>query len=235
MSMYMSQYTTFSRTSFFLIPLFFQCVLFEPKLKTVPDAYVREEVMNEEQKTAVKVIKQKIITLNAEISLLKKNNEINAQTLKISRAKIHRHAAQRDLLNEKEKLALVKDDSVNAKRYLDESQTSELERSKEETRTQGWLQKQSEDMAFFNMKEAMLSEAIAELELVRAEIAIKYQEFQGKNNKDPEYIEKTNYDKQYNDRKADTRKKTTEWEKVKNATTKLPKVNLEDTYLDELK
>ncbi len=235
MSMYMSKYTLFSRTSFFLILVFFQCVLFEPKLKTVPDAYVREEVMNEEQKNAVKILKQKIVTLSTEINALKKNSEINGQSLKISKAKIGRHIATRDLLSEKEKLALIKDDSINAKRYLDESQTADLEKAKEETRFQTWTQKQAEDSAFLQMKEAIQSELIAELELVRAEIAIKYQEFQGKTSKDPDYIEKPKYDAQYNTRKTEARKKTAEWEKIKNSAIKLPKVNLEDTYSDEPK
>ncbi len=235
MSMYMSKYTLISRTSFFLILVFFQCVLFEPKLKTVPDAYVREEVMNEEQKNAVKVLKQKIVALNTEITALKKVSEVNAQTLKIARAKIIRHAATRDLLSEKEKLSLIKDDSVNAKRYLDESQTADLEKAKEETRLQAWTQKQTEDTAFLQMKEATQSELIAELELVRAEIAVKYQEFQGKTSKDPDFVEKQKYDLQYNTRKAETRKKTADWERIKNNATKLPKVNLEDTYLDETK
>lgn len=233
--MYMSKYTLISRTSFFLILVFFQCVLFEPKLKTVPDAYVREEVMNEEQKNAVKVLKQKIVALNTEITALKKVSEVNAQTLKIARAKIIRHAATRDLLSEKEKLSLIKDDSVNAKRYLDESQTADLEKAKEETRLQAWTQKQTEDTAFLQMKEATQSELIAELELVRAEIAVKYQEFQGKTSKDPDFVEKQKYDLQYNTRKAETRKKTADWERIKNNATKLPKVNLEDTYLDETK
>ncbi|TGL63989.1 hypothetical protein EHQ58_00080 [Leptospira ognonensis] len=231
----MSKYTLISRTSFFLILVFFQCVLFEPKLKTVPDAYVREEVMNEEQKNAVKVLKQKIVALNTEITALKKVSEVNAQTLKIARAKIIRHAATRDLLSEKEKLSLIKDDSVNAKRYLDESQTADLEKAKEETRLQAWTQKQTEDTAFLQMKEATQSELIAELELVRAEIAVKYQEFQGKTSKDPDFVEKQKYDLQYNTRKAETRKKTADWERIKNNATKLPKVNLEDTYLDETK
>ena len=235
MSMYMSKYTLISRTSFFLILVFFQCLLFEPKLKTVPDAYVREEVMNEEQKNAVKVLKQKIVALNTEITALKKVSEVNAQTLKISKTKIIRHAATRDLLSEKEKLSLIKDDSVNAKRYLDESQTADLEKAKEETRLQAWTQKQTEDSAFLQMKEATQSELIAELELVRAEIAVKYQEFQGKTSKDPDYVEKQKYDLQYNSRKAETRKKTADWERIKNTATKLPKVNLEDTYLDDTK
>lgn len=233
--MYMSKYTLISRTSFFLILVFFQCLLFEPKLKTVPDAYVREEVMNEEQKNAVKVLKQKIVALNTEITALKKVSEVNAQTLKISKTKIIRHAATRDLLSEKEKLSLIKDDSVNAKRYLDESQTADLEKAKEETRLQAWTQKQTEDSAFLQMKEATQSELIAELELVRAEIAVKYQEFQGKTSKDPDYVEKQKYDLQYNSRKAETRKKTADWERIKNTATKLPKVNLEDTYLDDTK
>ncbi|WP_246046985.1 hypothetical protein [Leptospira ognonensis] len=201
----------------------------------MPDAYVREEVMNEEQKNAVKVLKQKIVALNTEITALKKVSEVNAQTLKIARAKIIRHAATRDLLSEKEKLSLIKDDSVNAKRYLDESQTADLEKAKEETRLQAWTQKQTEDTAFLQMKEATQSELIAELELVRAEIAVKYQEFQGKTSKDPDFVEKQKYDLQYNTRKAETRKKTADWERIKNNATKLPKVNLEDTYLDETK
>gem|GEM_PF-1620849 len=233
--MYMSQYTTFSRTSFFLILVFFQCVLFEPKLKTVPDAYVREEVMNEEQKNAVKILKQKVVSLNTEITGLKKVSEITTQTLKISKTKMAKHAATRDLLSEKEKLALIKDDSTNAKRYLDESQTADLEKSKEETRYQTWLQKQTEDNAFLQMKEATLSEFIAELELVRSEIAVKYQEFQGKTSKDPDFVDKQKYEIQYNSRKAETRKKTADWERIKNNQVKLPKVNLEETYLDENK
>jgi hypothetical protein len=235
MSMYMSKFNPFYRTVFFLILVFFQCVLFEPKLKTVPDAYVREEVMNEEQKNAVKVLKQKTIALNTEITGLKKNNEINLQSLRISKAKSLKHAAARDLLREKEKLALIKDDSATAKRYLDESQTADLEKSKEETRYQAWTQKQVEDDAFFQMKEAMLSESIAELELVRAEIAVKYQEFQGKSAKDPDYVDKQKYELQYNGRKSDTRKKTADWERIKNSAVKLPKVNIEDTYLEDIK
>jgi hypothetical protein len=201
----------------------------------VPDTYVREEVMNEEQKNAVKILKQKIVALNTEINGLKKVNEVNVQTLKISKAKITRHIATRDLLSEKEKLALIKDESTNAKRYLDDSQTADLEKAKEETRFQAWSQKQIEDNSFLQMKEATMSELIAELELVRAEIAVKYQEFQGKTSKDPDFVDKLKYDQQYNSRKAETRKKTADWERLKNNAPKLPKVNLEDTYQEDTK
>jgi hypothetical protein len=235
MSMYMSPYPIFSRTSFFLFLVFFQCVLFEPKLNTVPDAFVREEVMNEEQKNAVKVLKQKVVALNTETTALKKNNEVNGQSIKISKAKIAKHSATSTLLREKEKLFLIKDDSNNAKRMLDEAKASDLEKSKEETRRETWMQKQAEDMAFSQMKEAQLAEVIAELELVRAEIAVKYQEFQGKTVKDVDFVDKTKFDAQYNGKKADTRRKTAEWERIKNNAAKLPKVNLEDTHLEENK
>ncbi|GBF49221.1 hypothetical protein LPTSP4_07310 [Leptospira ryugenii] len=204
-------------------------------MTTVPDAYVREEVMNEEQKTAVKAIKQRIISLNSEINALKKTIEVNAQSIRISKSKIQKHIASKDLANEKEKLALIKEDPSLAKRYLDESQSAELERGKEESRLQAWNQKQSEDQANLKLKEATLSEAIAELELVRSEIGIKYQEFQGKTTKDPEYIDKTKFDTQYNERKSETRRRTAEWEKIKNSAPKIPKINIEDTYSDEIK
>ncbi|WP_246052180.1 hypothetical protein [Leptospira idonii] len=186
--------------------------------------------MNEEQKSAIKVIKQRIITLKNEIATQKKTNEITSQSIKISKAKIAKHTSQRDLLKEKEKLSLIKDESSNAKRYLDESQAADLEKQKEETRYLTWIQKEKEDIAFLQMKEAMLSENIAELELVRAEVAVKFQESQGKVPSDPEFVKKEIFETQYSSRKSDSRRKTTEWERVKNEAAKLPKINLEDTY-----
>ncbi|WP_109019724.1 hypothetical protein [Leptospira kobayashii] len=216
----------------FVLVVFSRCALFEPKLTTVPDPLVREEVMNEEQKNASKVLKQKVVALKNEVSSQKKTNELTSQSIKISKSKILKHSAVSSLLREKEKLALLKDDSQGAKRYLDEAQSSDLEKSKEETRLLVWIQKEKEDTAYLAMKESLLSESIAELELVRAEIAVKFQESQGKTPKDEDFIKKQTFESQYGNRKTETRKKTADWERVKNEAQKLPKVNIEDTLED---
>lgn len=216
----------------FLLLVFSNCVLFEPKINTVPDAYVRDEVMNEEQKNASKALKTKIIQLKNEISAQRKTNDLTKQAIKISQAKIQKHAASRDVSREKEKYYLLKDDSATSKKFLDESQSFELERAKEETRFLVWTQKEKEDIAFLNAKEATLAEIIAELELVRAEIAVKFQESQGKTATDPDYIKKEEYESQYADRKSDARRKYSEYEKVKTEAPSLPKVNLEDSFDD---
>ncbi|BDA78751.1 hypothetical protein LPTSP3_g16810 [Leptospira kobayashii] len=188
--------------------------------------------MNEEQKNASKVLKQKVVALKNEVSSQKKTNELTSQSIKISKSKILKHSAVSSLLREKEKLALLKDDSQGAKRYLDEAQSSDLEKSKEETRLLVWIQKEKEDTAYLAMKESLLSESIAELELVRAEIAVKFQESQGKTPKDEDFIKKQTFESQYGNRKTETRKKTADWERVKNEAQKLPKVNIEDTLED---
>ncbi|WP_411822552.1 hypothetical protein [Leptospira sp. 'Mane'] len=223
-----------SHATVFVLVVFSQCALFEPKLSTVPDPLVREEVMNEEQKNATKVLKQKVVVLKNEVTSQKKTNELTSQSIKISKSKISKHSSVSALLREKEKLSLLKDDSTNAKRYLDEAQGSDLEKSKEETRLLVWIQKEKEDIAYLSMKESMLSESIAELELVRAEIAVKFQESQGKTPKDEDFIKKQTFEAQYGDRKTETRRRTAEWERIKNEAQKLPKVNIEDT-LDDTK
>jgi hypothetical protein len=228
----MSARVPFLKTNLFLLLLFSQCVLFEPKISKVPDAYVREEVMNSEQKNATKILTDKIIKLNNEVTNQRKANALTSQAIKISQSKVTKHAAERDLKRAKESYFTLKEDQVSAKRYLEESQAVELERAKEETRYKTWVQKEKEDKAFLEMKEAALGELIAELELVRSEIAVKFQESQGKTPADPEYIKKEIYETQYAEKKSDTRRRLSDWERIKTEAPSLPKVNLEDSFDD---
>ncbi|MDF3818798.1 hypothetical protein P3G55_02740 [Leptospira sp. 96542] len=200
----------------------------------MPDVYVRDEVMNEEQKNATKTLKTKIVQMKNEVASQRKLNALTSQSIKISNQKMTKHIAERDLAREKEKYSLLKDDAVQAKRYLDEGQSFDLERAKEESRLKTWIQKEKEDVAYLEMKEAVLSELIAEHELVRAEIAVKFQESQGKTPEAPDYIKKENFVSQYAERKSDARRKTSDWERVKTEAPVLPKVNLEDSF-DESK
>lgn len=216
----------------FLLLVFSNCVLFEPKISTVPDAYVREEVMNEEQKAATKVLKQKVIQLKNEGTQQRKLNSLTNQSIQISKSKVAKHAADRDLSRDKEKYFLLKDDPTQAKRYLEDSQNHEMERAKEETRMNVWIQKEKEDTAFLEAKEAALAETIAELELVRAEIAVKFQESQGKTPEDKDYIKKEEYEAQYADRKSEARRKVSDLERIRTEAPKLPKVNLEDSFYE---
>ncbi|EKJ85452.1 hypothetical protein [Leptospira meyeri] len=220
------------KTNLFLILVFSQCVLFEPKINKVPDAYVRDEVMNAEQKNATRVLTDRIIKLNNEVSAQRKANTLTAQAIKISQTKVAKHSAQRDLARSKETYFVLKEDSATSKRYLEESQGHELERAKEETRYKTWVQKEKEDKAYLEMKEAALGELIAELELVRSEIAVKFQESQGKTPADPEYIKKEIYETQYAEKKSDARRRVSDWERVKAEAPSLPKVNLEDSFDD---
>ncbi|MCZ8343701.1 MAG: hypothetical protein O9301_11755 [Leptospira sp.] len=216
----------------FLLLVFSNCVLFEPKISTVPDAYVREEVMNEEQKTATKVLKQKVIQFKNEVTQQRKLNSLTNQSIQISKAKVAKHSADRDLSRDKEKYFLLKDDPTQAKRYLEDSQNHEMERAKEETRMNVWIQKEKEDIAYLEAKEAALAETIAELELVRSEIAVKFQESQGKTPEDKDYIKKEEYESQYADRKSEARRKVSELERIRTEAPKLPKVNLEDSFYE---
>lgn len=220
------------KTNLFLLLVFSQCVLFEPKISKVPDAYVRDEVMNSEQKNATRVLTDKIIKLNNEVSAQRKANTLTGQAIKISQSKVTKHSSQRDLARTKETYFVLKEDSAASKRYLEESLGHELERAKEETRYKTWVQKEKEDKAYLEMKEAALGELIAELELVRSEIAVKFQESQGKTPTDPEYIKKEIYETQYAEKKSDARRRVSDWERVKTEAPSLPKVNLEDSFDD---
>ncbi|EMY69735.1 hypothetical protein EHQ95_14425 [Leptospira vanthielii] len=220
------------KTNLFLLLVFSQCVLFEPKISKVPDAYVRDEVMNTEQKNATRVLTDKIIKLNNEVSAQRKANTLTAQAIKISQSKVTKHNSQHELARAKETYFVLKEDSAASKRYLEESQGHELERAKEETRYKTWIQKEKEDKAYLEMKEAALGELIAELELVRSEIAVKFQESQGKTPADPEYIKKEIYETQYAEKKSDARRRVSDWERVKTEAPSLPKVNLEDSFDD---
>lgn len=228
----MSARVPFLKTNLFLLLFFSQCVLFEPKINKVPDAYVREEVMNSEQKNATKILTEKIIKLNNEVVSQRKANALTNQAIKISQAKVNKHAAERDLKRTKESYFTLKEDQTSAKRYLEESQMHELERAKEETRYKTWVQKEKEDKAYLEMKEAALGEMIAELELVRSEIAVKFQESQGKTPADPEYIKKEIYETQYAEKKSEARRRLSDWERTKTEAPSLPKVNLEDSFDD---
>lgn len=220
------------KTNLFLLLVFSQCVLFEPKINKVPDAYVRDEVMNAEQKNATRVLTDRIIKLNNEVSAQRKANTLTTQAIKISQSKVTKHSAQRDLARNKETYFVLREDSATSKRYLEESQAHELECAKEETRYKTWVQKEKEDKAYLEMKEAALGELIAELELVRSEIAVKFQESQGKTPADPEYIKKEIYETQYAEKKSDARRRVSDWERVKTEAPSLPKVNLEDSFDD---
>ncbi|WP_233440767.1 hypothetical protein [Leptospira biflexa] len=188
--------------------------------------------MNSEQKNATKILTDKIIKLNNEVTNQRKANALTSQAIKISQSKVTKHAAERDLKRSKESYFTLKEDQVSAKRYLEESQAVELERAKEETRYKTWVQKEKEDKAYLEMKEAALGELIAELELVRSEIAVKFQESQGKTPADPEYIKKEIYETQYAEKKSDTRRRLSDWERIKTEAPSLPKVNLEDSFDD---
>jgi hypothetical protein len=67
--------------------VFTQCVLFEPKINTVPDEYVQEKTMSTSDKEAIDKLNLKVISLNNDITKQKKLNTINEQSLQISNSK----------------------------------------------------------------------------------------------------------------------------------------------------
>lgn len=191
--------------------------------------------MNEEQKNATKATKQKIINSRAEILVLKKGNEITAQSIKLSQAKIKKHLNDRDFFREKDILLKIQSENSTSKKYWDESMIADNERAKEENRYLGWTQKLKEDEALLKFKEASLAESMAEYELIRAEIAAKYQDSLGVEPSKENYIKKTDYDAQFVEKRSETRRRYADWEKTKAEAVQTSKVILEDTYLDEHK
>lgn len=214
----------------FLLLVFSQCALFEPKIATVPEAYVREEVMTSEQKNAITILKSKVVQMKNEVSALRKSNALTTQSILVSYAKMQKHAAERDLAKEKEAYYLLKEEPNLAKKWHEEKQSAELERAKEETRWKTWIQKEKEDKSLLVMREASLGEFISELELVKAEVAVKFQENQGKSSADPDFLQKAMFESQYSERKSEARRKLSEYERTKAEAISLPKVNLEDSF-----
>ncbi len=220
---------------FFVLAVFWNCAVFEPRWKTVPDPLVREDFMNEEQKNAIKATKQKIINSRAEINTLKKSNDVTAQSIKLSQAKVKKHFQDRDYFREKDILIKIQNENNTSKKYWDESMISDNERAKEENRLIGWTQKLKEDEALLRFKEASLAESMAEHELIRAEVAAKYQDSLGVEPGKENYVKKTDYDAQFVEKRSETRRRYAEWEKTKSEAVQTSKVTLEDTYLDEHK
>lgn len=220
---------------FFVLAVFWNCAVFEPRWKTVPDPLVREDFMNEEQKNAIKATKQKIINSRAEINTLKKSNDVTAQSIKLSQAKVKKHFQDRDYFREKDVLIKIQNENNTSKKYWDESMISDNERAKEENRLIGWTQKLKEDEALLRFKEASLAESMAEHELIRSEIAAKYQDSLGVEPGKENYVKKTDYDAQFVEKRSETRRRYAEWEKTKSEAVQTSKVTLEDTYLDEHK
>ncbi|WP_411822368.1 hypothetical protein [Leptospira sp. 'Mane'] len=207
--------------------------MFEPKINTVPDAFVQDRLLNEDQKNSIHVLNDNVVQLKNDVVAQKKANEVTTQTIQISKKKIINHISKTDLLKDKEKLALIKEDNETAKRYLNEVKISESEKADEEIRLKTWTQKVKEDNAYYQLLEAKLSEKIAELELMRAGIAVTFQESAGKSPKEKDFITKEKFNTQHTKTIADTRKKQSEWDRVKTETLKLPKVNLDKTYTDD--
>lgn len=217
--------------SFFILLVFWNCAVFEPKWKTVPESLVREEYANPEQQNALKATKQRILNLRQEIQIHKRQMEFNHLALQLSQSKTNKHSQDRDFYLKKEALFQMKGDSQSTKRNFDEAQQAEQEKSKEETRKDLWSHKILEDEATLIFKEAELAEALAEHEKIKSEVAIHYQDTIGINPKAPDYIQKIEYDSQWIKRKNETRRRNSELSKIRSqGPNPLTSVKLEDTY-----
>jgi|JI8StandDraft_1071087.scaffolds.fasta_scaffold55655_1 hypothetical protein len=222
----------FYLTSILIGMVFTQCVLFEPKINTVPDEYVQEKTMSTSDKEAIDKLNLKVISLNNDITKQKKLNTINEQSLQISNSKIQKQKFHSDVLRDKEKLALIKEDTKAVKRFQKEFQLSEKERTDEESRQKAWEHKGKADEAYYAYLESELTESISNLEMRRARIAVNFQNSEGKSPKDTDYIVIEEFIKQHSKTVEDSRKKKLNWDNIKLESINLSKVKLEDTYLD---
>jgi hypothetical protein len=223
----------FKNIAIFFLIIFSQCSLFEPRINTVPDSLVQDELLNLDQKTKIIRLNDSIVLFRKDIISQKNTNEINAHSIRISKKKILNQISTTELLKEKEKLEIVKESYETAKRYSSETKISDSEKGKEEARLKSWIQKEKLDDAYYQLLEAKLSEEITKLELERAGIAVAFQDSQGTSHEDKNFINKEKFNTQYLKTVADTEKKQIEYDRQKTEFAKLPKADLEKTYLDD--
>ena len=172
--------------------LFIGCATFQDP---VDDAYLAE--MTSAEKAVLSKIGGEIIAKKAEKDNAETQVAISEQGIEVSKSQLAVIDAQRDLFVKKEKLAQLSKDNAQQTTAMSGIKSSDTQKTQETAHFNYRTAKRDVDKCVFKVKESELAVLVAQLDLEKAKIALKFQEKRKKEDDTTNLVEVKKYDDYY--------------------------------------
>ena len=175
---------------FSIVTSFFSCAMFNPGVKEINPAYLKEIKPDEEQKLFS--IRSRAVTTKNEQKDAEKNLEIISQKIRVSEKMIARLTSELELLKENQKLAAL---SGSEDKNDAGQQISEVSKQQEQeiVRLEYLRIKKDVQEIFVNLKKAELAKELAEIKFIEASIAERNQKELKISPESPEFVKLEKY------------------------------------------